>query len=249
MQQKNVSTETYLEKIIPLMKKGKRPVDIIKETGIGKNTVYRLYKKYKDEITIEEYEPIINPAYEESHPEQKEDFVHKVLDESDYKQNLELSYAKNFAHTLRYSKEIIDGLPDDYKTIGEMNIEMQRLLHKMEDVESESQLLEVAKELYSLRRKRRILKNRYRLGYQLRSIFCDNKTHSNNLINVSDAFLKVIDSIENNKEYTKHDDHINNDNTNENDVIYISKSQNDDNELEEWKKNVISIVETQKALN
>lgn len=195
--------EHYLKKIIPLLKQGKKKSEIVRETGIGKSIVYRLCKQYTEKDLVEEKKDRIIELHKNI--SKVNDFVTECNLEFINTQKAELDEVRQFINMLKYPNEIISELQSNYEMIGKMNIEMQRLLHKLEDSESEEELLNVAKELFLLRKKRRIIKNKHRIAYQLRNIFSNNRTHSLNLVHVADALTSVVDSIENYNEYNPKD--------------------------------------------
>lgn len=240
-----LNEKEYLKFMIPLMEQGKRPYEIINETGLSKSAVYRLYNKHKDEVNLKGVQEVPEKVIEITvapKPKKKEDFVQVTKNEVSKTQGFELGVAKQFADFLKYPHGLINNIQNDYDTIGRMNIDMQKLLHDLEESETEEELHEVAKKLYVLRKERRVVKNRYRLGTQLRYIFTNNRTHSNNLLNVSDAFTNIIDSIENYKNYSKgYDEEL----PTEEDKEQASRyEQTKDIELDEWQKNLAHIMNT-----
>lgn len=188
------------------MHKRKYPItDIAKKYNISTYMVRRLINTAVLEVETEEQK-------EETYIEQNQK-IKEIIS------NYRLIFS-----VLREIDNLIKSVVPLFEEIGVYNKKQVDILHKLELAKNEAELIEVSKELYTLRQDRRLAKVKYMLANRLQNNFKHYKIHTDMFLEIESSVEELIKVIENPK-YTPRFETI-----------------EEPEELDEWQKQIKEIT-------
>lgn len=129
------------------------------------------------------------------------DKILEMTQEHDESTQLLFSTYEHICASLKQMDNLVTNMRASYSEVGAYNIEQQTILHKMEDAKTQQELLEVAQELYAVRKKRRISKIEYSLASKLMTTLKQYRTHTDALVSIANVMEETL-TIFKNPEYT-----------------------------------------------
>ena len=222
-------------KMFELIQKGYSQKEIAKQTNCNISTVQRYKKLYREIHRNEDNnEATIIETVEST------EIIHNELLEipntlNNYNAELELLFCdyqlilENLLKIHNYIRQI----PELYETISKFDCDLSELEHNMEGSTTIDEYIKYNIEWYTIRKQRRLCKNKYFLALKLRDTLNAHRVHSAVFEDINTNIQQVIEYCRNPK-YTPRTP-----------KKYMSKEEiqaNNDQQLDEWQMKIKDIV-------